>query len=64
MTAAAILAQIEQLDRDRAELMERLRSATRPNGKPMQPTSRRLKRGMPFNVIDWSDEQGPQPFVL
>ena len=41
MTAAAILAQIEQLDRDRAELMERLRSATRPNGKPMQPTSRR-----------------------
>jgi hypothetical protein len=27
MTAAAILAQIEQLDRDRAELMERLRAA-------------------------------------
>ena len=21
-----------------------------------------LKRGMPFNVIDWSDEQEPQPF--
>jgi hypothetical protein len=31
MTAAAILAQIEQLDRDRAELMERLRAALAGN---------------------------------